>query len=70
MGLRKLLAIRAFATDYHSGQWSRGYKILSLTYLRLQHKPLYLSGDQDALLSYARRTSIYKTLVERYKDKI
>lgn len=70
MGIKKLLALRAFAMDYHSGQWSRGYRILSMTYLRLEKKPLYAHGNRDALLEYARRTKLYKDLVFKYKDKI
>lgn len=70
MSLNKLLALRAFASDYHSGQDSRGYRILSLTILRLEKRPIYRLGNQDALLDKGRRSKIYGHLVRKYADKI
>lgn len=72
MSLKKLLALRAFAMDYHSGQWSRGYKILSMTSLRIEkHKDKPNTWEMyDRMIENARKTKLYKTLVERYGDKI
>lgn len=65
MSFKKLVILRVFAMDYHSGQNSRGYKILSMTYKRLSNK-----GFADHMIASARRTKLYKDLVERYGDKI
>lgn len=70
MSLNKLLALRAFASDYHSGQDSRGYRLLSLTSLRLEKRPIYRLGNQDALLAKGRRSKLYGQLVRKYADKI
>lgn len=69
MSLKKLIILRTFAMDYHSGQWSRGYKILSLTSLRLRAKVPEVKVT-DGMFDAARRTKIYKELVEKYADKI
>lgn len=70
MSLKKLFALRAFAMDYNSGQWSRGYRILSLSGMRLRAKGYESSPKFDKMLRLARHTKIYKTLVERYGDKV
>ena len=70
MSTKKLLALRAFATDYHSGQWSRGYKLLSMTMIRLEKKAIYKYGDKDHLLKMARHSRLYKYLVDNYGGKI
>ena len=73
MSTKKLLALRAFAMDYHSGQWSRGYKLLSMTYLRLRSKGI---GDtpnnkiMDFKLNEARKTDLYRQLVQFWGNKI
>lgn len=67
MSFKKLVILRVFAMDYHSGQWSRGYKILSMTYIRLKAKGMDMNDNQ---IKCARRTKLYKDLVERYANKI
>lgn len=68
MSFKKLVILRVFAMDYHSGQSSRGYKILSMTFLRLKAKGKY--HIEDHILKAARRTKLYKDLVDKYGDKI
>lgn len=70
MSLKKLFILRAFAMDYHSGQWSRGYKILSLAGMRLRANGIESSWETDQKLNAARRTKLYKELVEKYGSKV
>jgi hypothetical protein len=65
MSFKKLVILRVFAMDYHSGQGSRGYKILSMTYKRLFNK-----GFADHMIKAARRTKLYKDLVDKYGSQM
>lgn len=67
MSFKKLVILRVFAMDYHSGQWSRGYKILSLTSMRLRAKGMDMNDNQ---IKCARRTKLYKDLVEKYGSRV
>lgn len=69
MSFKKLVILRVFAMDYHSGQNSRGYKILSMTHKRLISKD-YTHATSDNTMNCARRTKLYKDLVDKYGDKI
>lgn len=73
MSFKKLVILRVFAMDYHSGQWSRGYLLLCKATKRLEEvfswkerNPVYI----DSISNAARRTKLYKDLVEKYGDKI
>jgi hypothetical protein len=70
MSLTKLLTLRAFAMNYHSGQWSRGYRILSMTHLRLKAKGFETGRDTDLMLAQCMRSKLYKYLVKKYGDKM
>lgn len=64
--MRKILkadywALAVFCMDYHSGQWSRGYRLLC----RL--KPQHFSSNLCAEL---RLEPIYDYLVQRYGNDI
>lgn len=53
--------LAVFCMDYHSGQWSRGYRILS----RLQ--PFHIA---DSDYKELRESEVYQYLVANYADKI
>lgn len=53
--------LAVFCMDYHSGQWSRGYRILS----RLQ-----ISNFSSSFCDEMRETEVYRALVEKYAGKI
>jgi len=53
--------LAVFCMDYHSGQWSRGYRILS----RMQ--PLRLT---DSCIAECRESEMYQYLVDTYKDTV
>jgi hypothetical protein len=54
-------ALVVFLMDYHSGQWSRGYRLLSL---------LEPKGFSPNLCEELRREDIYSYLVENYAGKV
>jgi len=54
-------ALYTFLADYHSGQWSRGYRILS------KLGPAHLT---DSCIAECRESEIYKYLVNNYADKV
>ena len=56
---RFVLAV--FLMDYHSGQWSRGYRILS---------KMRLSGFNSGFCEDMRRDPYYSHLVANYADKV
>jgi hypothetical protein len=56
---RWILAV--FCMDYHSGQWSRGYRLLCML------KPRNFSS---ALCKELRRSELYKHLEKNYSKKI
>lgn len=51
-----------FCIDYHSGQWSRGYRLLCRLGERRNWTP--------ALEAELRESEIYMYLVEHYADKV
>ncbi len=53
--------LAAFCIDYHSGQWSRGYRLIC------RMKPQNFSSK---LMDELRETELYQYLVEKYSDKI
>ena len=60
-------ALWAFCARHHSGQWSRGYRILS-TLARHRYKPgLYL---QKGLFESKEQRAIYRHLVQHYREKV
>jgi len=56
---RWILAV--FCMDYHSGQWSKGYRLLSML------NPRNFSA---ALCEELRNTELYKYLEKTYSNKI
>jgi len=60
------LILYVFCMDYHSGQWSRGYRLMCVTGKKLGSK-FHVTSDQCKLL---RNTKLYKYLEENYTDKI
>ena len=68
MSLTKLFTLRVFASDYHSGQNSRGYKILSQTYTLITRYNAHVRYESSHKM--LRNTDLYKKLVKNYADKI
>lgn len=69
MKIENLLAIYQFCADYHSGQWSRGYRLLCATDKALRRKQIggdYLSRGSR---QYANR-ELYQYLKNNYSDKV
>lgn len=56
---RWILAV--FCMDYHSGQWSRGYRLLCMLGAR---------NFSSKLCEKLRKTELYKHLEQNYSDKI
>lgn len=56
---RWILAV--FCMDYHSGQWSRGYRLLCML------RPRNFSSE---LCEELRQTELYDYLVNNYQDKV
>lgn len=52
--------LAVFLMDYHGGQWSRGYRLLS----RLQPE------FSDEFIEEMRETEAYHYFVSRYADKV
>ena len=50
-----------FCMDYHSGQWSRGYRIMS------RFKNVRLT---DSVIKECRESEIYLYLVDNYSNKV
>jgi hypothetical protein len=53
--------LAVFLMDYHSGQWSRGYRLLC----KLRAENFSSSYCQEM-----RETEVYEYLVARYADKV
>ena len=53
--------LAVFCMDYHSGQWSRGYRLLSL---------LQPHNFSSQLCEELRNTEIYEYLVENYANTV
>ncbi len=60
-------ALWAFCNRYHSGQWSRGYRILSRL-VNAQYRPGL--GLQHGRFESDRQRWIYRDLVKNYKNKM
>jgi len=60
-------ALWAFCSRWHSGQWSRGYKILSRLCIAGYSPGLSL---QQGHFESETQCKIYKYLVKNYKHKI
>lgn len=52
--------LAVFCMDYHSGQWSRGYRLMSKLHAMFT----------DATIAECRDTEIYQYLVATYGDKV
>jgi hypothetical protein len=65
--LTKLFVLAHFLSDYHSGQWSRGYRYLSITLRRLRESDLHHPLDWKLSSSEKR---LYRHLVNKYADKV
>lgn len=65
-----IAALYAFCTHYHSGQWSRGYRIFSRIITRYNPRnipcELIMNGDEEWEESHL----IYQKLVNKYANKI
>lgn len=55
------LELVVFLAHYHSGQWSRGYRLLS------KLSPFSFSSNFER---EAEQSDIYKYLVDNYKNKV
>ncbi len=53
--------LAVFLMDYHSGQWSRGYRLLS----RLRPRNI-----SSALQAECRESEVYQYLVATYANKV
>jgi hypothetical protein len=53
--------LAVFLMDYHSGQWSRGYRLLC---------KLRAENFSSALCEELRETECYQYLVSRYADSV
>ena len=53
--------LAVFLIDYHSGQWSRGYRLLCL---------LMPQGFSSSFCEEMRNTEIYEYLVANYRDSV
>ena len=53
--------LAVFCIDYHSGQWSRGYRILSKLY------PFKLT---DNCIKECRESELYAYLIDKYSKSI
>jgi hypothetical protein len=59
------IVLYVFCMDYHSGQWSRGYRLLS----KLGSK--YIGGHLgNGLIEECRKCYIYKHFVTKYGNKV
>lgn len=53
--------LAVFLMDYHSGQWSRGYRLLSM---------LRAENFSSSLCEELRESECYQYLVANYADKV
>lgn len=65
--MKRTIILFVFAMDYHSGQWSRGYRLLCRCQRRLRRYAIAHILN-DATIHSARRTKLYRTLVKNYAD--
>lgn len=64
-----LVALAHFANEYHSGQWSRGYRLLCRTTRALARRGFSLVDSLDSPLTRHQR-GIYDALVARHAERI
>lgn len=67
MSMDKLAIIYIFASDYHSGQASRGYKLACHISRHIKDHDRFVGVK---IWHTARATQLYKTLVKKYADKM
>ena len=74
MEYSQLLALYVLCNDYHSGQSSRGYRLLCLLDRKLRRlNKRYGYADvhlMDGTAERVRKAEFYPELEERYKDKL
>lgn len=65
-----ITALYALCSDYHSGQWSRGYRILSR--IETSYRPRNLPDSEKIQSSddWEEAREIYNELEIRYADKL
>lgn len=61
-------ALYAFVSDYHSGQWSPGYKLLSRIVSELKFNPAPSFRGYDSLSEEGKM--IYDDLKDKYENKM
>ena len=69
MSIRKLMVLRVFVSDYHSGQWSRGYRLSCAIDRKLKR----IKGNSfitDEQIRIARKFPFYKELETKYANKM
>jgi hypothetical protein len=62
-----LLALAWFLGNYHSGQWSKGYRYLSITLRKLREEGILYALDRSLSRREAR---LYRYFVRNYKNKV
>lgn len=65
--IEKMLVFCHFLADYHSGQWSRGYRYLSLT--MKYFRSMGITHPLDISLE-SRHKKMYAHLVEKYQNEV
>jgi len=77
MSTEKLLALIKFGVEYHSGQWSRGYRLQcrATQLLRNRFDEFIVNRILDNLLGEytgfsAKTDSIYRQLVKSHADSV
>lgn len=65
MSFELIAALYLVCSDYHSGQWSRGYRILSR--ITRQYKPRNID---KRLLAEPDIAELYRRIVENYANKL
>lgn len=65
-----IVAIRCLCADYHSGQWSRGYRIYSRIESRYKPQRIPISRNDLKSDDWERAAEIYDMLEETYKNKL
>ena len=68
MKVDTLLGIYQFCSDYHGGQWSRGYRLLCTTDKALKRKKI--GGDYLSKAYRAYGLETYEYLEKHYIDKV
>lgn len=56
--------------DYHSGQWSRGYRLLCRCQRRLKRNQRFPSVYWECLSMGVEERRLYDELATRYRDKL